>query len=180
MRVYLAGPEVFLPNAREVGDRKKALCAQSGLIGLYPLDNDFSVPACGRLDQAIYRANRGMIARADAGIFNLTPFRGCSADVGTVFELGLMVGLGKPVFGYSSVATDLRVRVPGAALQPDGDWRDADGLIVEDFGNADNLMIDASLAEAGHVFVRVDGTGRIDDLDAFAACLAAAISQLRR
>jgi nucleoside 2-deoxyribosyltransferase len=178
VRVYLAGPEVFLPNAREVGERKKSLCAQAGLIGLYPLDNDFGATDGERLDQAIYRANRRMIEQADAGIFNLTPFRGCSADVGTVFELGMMAGLGKPVFGYSSVAADLRARVAGAKRHPDGIWRDAHGYLVEDFGNADNLMIDASLKEGGNAFLRVAGSGRIDDLEAFAACVSRAASLL--
>jgi Nucleoside 2-deoxyribosyltransferase len=35
-KVYLAGPEVFLRNATEVGDRKKALCEAHGLEGLFP------------------------------------------------------------------------------------------------------------------------------------------------
>ena len=33
----------------------------------------------------------------DSGICNLTPFRGAGADAGTVFELGMLVGLGKKV-----------------------------------------------------------------------------------
>jgi nucleoside 2-deoxyribosyltransferase len=35
-RVYLAGPEVSLANARQVGARKLAICARHGLIGVYP------------------------------------------------------------------------------------------------------------------------------------------------
>ncbi len=39
MKVYLAGPDVFLPDAVEIGRQKAAICARYGLIGLYPLDN---------------------------------------------------------------------------------------------------------------------------------------------
>jgi nucleoside 2-deoxyribosyltransferase len=38
MKIYLAGPDVFLPDAVDVGRRKVALCSRDGLIGLYPLD----------------------------------------------------------------------------------------------------------------------------------------------
>jgi nucleoside 2-deoxyribosyltransferase len=38
MKIYLAGPDVFLPDAVDIGRRKVELCARHGLIGLYPLD----------------------------------------------------------------------------------------------------------------------------------------------
>ena len=37
-RIYLAGPEVFLPDAQAMGARKAALCAAHGLEGVFPLD----------------------------------------------------------------------------------------------------------------------------------------------
>ena len=37
-RVYLAGPEVFLANARAIGDRKRAICTRHGLSGIFPGD----------------------------------------------------------------------------------------------------------------------------------------------
>ena len=39
---------------------------------------------------------------ADAIIANLTPFRGPSADAGTVYELGYMAGRGKLCLAYSN------------------------------------------------------------------------------
>ena len=39
-KIYLAGPDVFLSNAIEVGNRKKKLCSQAGFTGLFPLDNE--------------------------------------------------------------------------------------------------------------------------------------------
>jgi nucleoside 2-deoxyribosyltransferase len=168
-RIYLAGPEVFLPDAVAAGHRKKVLCGAYGFEGLYPFDNE-AAPGAGQ-DRRIYNANLAMIRAADAGICNLTPFRGPSADPGTVFELGLLTGLNKPVFGYTNAAPDLRARVKGAIQRSPGKWFDADGLEVEDFGNADNLMIDCCLAEGGFPIVRVDAGSRLDALDGFEACL---------
>ena len=34
MRVYLAGPDVFLVNAQDVGIRKQAICARYGLVAV--------------------------------------------------------------------------------------------------------------------------------------------------
>ena len=39
-RVYLAGPEVFLSNAREIGALKRAICERHGLIGVFPADGE--------------------------------------------------------------------------------------------------------------------------------------------
>jgi nucleoside 2-deoxyribosyltransferase len=86
LKLYLAGPDVFLREAVEIGRRKKALCRDNGHEGLFPLDNDVSPDDAA----AIFAANRGLMDRADAGLFNLSPFRGPSADAGTVFELGYM------------------------------------------------------------------------------------------
>ena len=43
--IYLAGPDVFLPNAIEVGKKKKAICEEFGFEGLFPADNDFGAKA---------------------------------------------------------------------------------------------------------------------------------------
>jgi nucleoside 2-deoxyribosyltransferase len=186
--LYLAGPEVFLPDARGLGRRKQALCAAYGFHGLYPLDNELSETADARLDQLIYRANVAMIHAADAGIFNLSPFRGPSADAGTVFELGLMVGLDKPCFAYTNDARSLlaRMQALGAAMQDPatGLWVDPSGHWIEDFGNSDNLMIDAALAQdlsaenekGGGRFVRPSASEvlPLDDLSGFTECLTRA------
>src|SRR4051812_9394558 len=107
LKVYLAGPEVFLPDAIELGARKKRLCSSYGFEGLFPLDNEIAQEfSAERIDRLIYRANERMIRHADFGICNLTPFRGVSADPGTVFEVGMLAGLGKRIFAYTNVAQD--------------------------------------------------------------------------
>jgi nucleoside 2-deoxyribosyltransferase len=177
-KIYLAGPEVFLLDAVVVGQRKKDLCKRYGFEGLYPLDDEVARDAPGvRTDLLIHRSCVAHMRAADLGIFNLTPFRGPSADVGTVFELGFFIGLGKPAFGYTNDADDLLARVKRfdtlAHVAEAGEWRDGMALAVENFGNADNLMIDASLVEQGHAIVRhaAEVGARYHDLTAFEACL---------
>ena len=101
MRIYLAGPDVFLPDAIEIGRRKAAICARHGLTGLYPLDNAIDLTAADA-SLAIFKGNKAMMDGADAIIANLTPFRGAGADPGTVSELGYMVGRRKFCLAYSN------------------------------------------------------------------------------
>src|SRR6185312_3312891 len=99
--VYLAGPDVFRPDAIPYGESLKAACRRFGLEGLYPLDN--AVPLGLSKPQAaawICQANLALIRRADIVMANLNPFRGAEPDSGTVFEVGYAAALGKPVWGY--------------------------------------------------------------------------------
>jgi nucleoside 2-deoxyribosyltransferase len=142
MKIYLAGPDVFLPDAVDIGRRKAELCKRHGLIGLYPLD-DAIEPAAKDASLRIFRGNEAMMIEADAIIANLTPFRGPGADPGTVYELGYMAGRGKLCLGYSndpSLYAD-RVREFTDVKSHDGRLVDALGLTVEDFGLTDNLMM---------------------------------------
>lgn len=174
-RVYLAGPEVFLPNAREIGAAKVALCDAAGLSGVFPLDQELDVTGLAPVDQAraIALANESLMRSADALIANLTPFRGVSMDCGTAFEVGFMRALGRPVFGYTTGGEDYRGRVVRFRRDASG-WRDGDrvGMHIEDFGLAENLMVDIALRETGAEPVRsAEGGMDISDLAAFEACL---------
>ena len=91
-----------------------------------------------------------------------------------------MRALGRRVAGYSNVAADFVPRTLGflgadAARDAEGRWRDAAAMAVEDFGLADNLMIDGGIHEAGGLFVRhaVPDAHRWSDLAAFEACVKA-------
>jgi nucleoside 2-deoxyribosyltransferase len=142
MKVYLAGPDVFLPDAVEIGRRKVELCARHGVTGLYPLDNVIDLAAADASLQ-IFRGNKAMMNDADAIIANLTPFRGPGADAGTVYELGYMAARGKLCLGYSNDPSLYAERVAKFTELKTGDGRliDAQGLTVENFGLADNLMM---------------------------------------
>jgi nucleoside 2-deoxyribosyltransferase len=175
MKIYLAGPDVFLPDAAIVGQRKKDICARFGLEGLFPLDNEIAQSDGASL--RIFRANTAMMDAADAVIANLTPFRGPSADPGTVYELGHMAGRGKLCLGYSNVAGTYldRVRSREAVRRDEqrGRYFDDQGWIVEDFSLADNLMIVHALDEFGHALVlpREPLSDPARDLTAFEHCV---------
>ena len=184
-KVYLAGPDVFLPDSIEIGQRKKQLCAAYGFQGLYPFDNEISPGSTdGAIDRLIYRANVAMIQEADFGIVNLTPFRGPSADVGTVFEMGMLVGQGKPVFGYTNDPADMLSRLrriaPVTFDRASGVWHDASGMVIENLGNADNLMITSALLEGGQPIVQHNARPeeRFHDLAGFEQCLRIAAQVL--
>jgi len=178
MRIYLAGPDVFLPDAIETGRRKAAICARFGLTGLYPLDNAIDLTAADA-SLAIFKGNEAMMESADAIIANLTPFRGPSADAGTVYELGYMAGCGKLCFAYSNDPALYADRVAqsfGATKAAAGHLVDDDGLTVEDFGLADNLMMIHCLELHGARLVtpRQRPQDIWHDLAAFEACVALA------
>ena len=143
--LYLAGPDVFRPDARARGRELKALCAQFGFEGLFPLDQDVPADITEPGAQAawIYRANIDLIERADAVLANLDFFRGPEPDSGTCFEVGYAVAKGKPVFGYipehGSFAERIRERHPHA-IGPDG-VLDMHGWSIEEFGLPLNLML---------------------------------------
>src|SRR5436305_3497012 len=155
MKVYLAGPDVFLPYADRIGRLKRDICKRHGLEGLFPLDGH--PPADGApLSQRIFRANTTLMDNADAIIANLTPFRGASADVGTVYELGYMLGKGnKLCLGYPNSARSYfdKLRDRLGILAHGSKFRDPDDLEVENFELVDNLMIIHGLELAGHSLV---------------------------
>ena len=155
LSVYFAGPDVFSRDARAVGAKKIQLCKALGFEGLFPLDGDASGEGAA---VSIFTANRKLMNRADAGLFNLTPFRGPSADAGTVFELGYMAAQGKPIFGYTSSAVLYADRAE-TAMVCDGQRRDRDDYLIEDFGLTDNLMIVRAIREAGGDVAAVNTNG---------------------
>ena len=143
--IYLAGPDVFRPDAEAHGETLKALCAEFGFVGLYPLDH--ALPADIREPAAqaawIYRANVGLIERADCVLANLEPFRGSEPDSGTAFEVGYATALGKPVYGYVDDAGSYaeRIRRHTPELIGEDPTRDRDGMTLEEFGLPLNLML---------------------------------------
>ena len=156
--IYLAGPDVFLANALDIAERKRDICREFGFEALFPSDQETSI---GTDPQKIFESNCALMRRADIGIFNLTPFRGPSADCGTVFELGFMFSLAKPVHGYSGDSICYSRRA--AALESpvtirDGHSWDRNGFEIEDFALTDNLMLDKAIVEAGGTLIAVKET----------------------
>ena len=181
--MYLAGPDVFLPEAVAWLERKKAICAGFQLTGVSPLDALANEPpAWADLPEwrRIALRNEAHIRGCKAVVANLTPFRGPSADVGTVYELGFARGLGLKVFGYATVAAaflDRTLALIGGQQDPAGTWWDAEGLFVEQFGLFDNLMIEGGITESGGALFR-DNQDRWRDLTVFERCIQAAAASL--
>lgn len=143
-KLYLAGPEVFLPDPLARAAELKAACRRHGAEGLFPADVGITGLEGRALAEAIRAANMRLIASCDGIVANMDPFRGPSMDAGTAYEMGVGAALGKPVVGYAPDRRDYRARVADAMplrMAPDGTWRDADGMSVEDFGLPDNLMM---------------------------------------
>ncbi len=133
-KLYLAGPEVFLPEALAYAEQQRALCEQYGFTPLHPVDNgptfgERSVEALVRLYDAvklfrldplrnlmalpsedmrcamkIYLGNITYVRECDIVVANCHAFRGALVDDGTAYELGLGNGLGKPTYGYLAAA----------------------------------------------------------------------------
>jgi len=177
--IYLAGPEVFLPNAVAIGACKKQICAEYGFEGHFPLDNE-PIPAGLTPREAglhIGRQNQHLIFRCDAVIANVTPFRGPSADVGTVWEMGFAAGLEHVVSAYSNNVAPFFDRTVAfsrrTTVNADGTVRDSLGQAIENFALADNLMIESCIEKTGGVFIAREAPAghELDSLEAFEKCI---------
>jgi nucleoside 2-deoxyribosyltransferase len=182
MKIYLAGPDVFLPDALVIGRQKQDICRRFGLTGLYPLDSAVDLSAHDASLQ-IFKGLEEMMDAADAVIANLTPFRGPGADPGTVYELGYMAGRGKRCFGYCNDPAEYAERVARhTAVTTGSDNRliDRDGLTVEDFGLPDNLMMIHALELHGAPLVmpKARPADIWHDLTSFEVCVRLAAGKL--
>lgn len=128
MKIYIAGPDVFEKNAKEIGENYKKICVKYGHTGLYPLDNE-----CDS-SKEIYLGNVALINKADAVVANGNEFRG-EMDVGTAFEVGYAAAKGKKIYIYMD---DTRSLVEKYGKE------DEQGRSVEDFGYPLNLMLSES------------------------------------
>jgi nucleoside 2-deoxyribosyltransferase len=177
---YLAGPDVFLPDAPAHAARKAAICASHGITALPPLNEDIDSLAAMEAHhawRAIFAKDIEMMERADLVIANLTPFRGASADSGTLVEVGWFLGRGRPIFGYSNSATPFAARSAALVAQvPDP----VAGLAVEGFGLPDNLMIPGAVETGGHPILLPEGGHDLpfDSLEVFERCVRTAARSL--
>lgn len=181
IKVYIAGPEVFLPNGLDQVEKKRALCraygmepsARQGDFLQYQGGDKFTFGAM------IARHNEELMREADIIIANLTPFRGVSADPGTVYEVGFMCALGRRAFGYTNTSRLYSDRVAldyyGSQVERAASGRliGRDGQMVEDHEMIDNLMIDGGIFRSGGFILRGNAPPEdlLTDLTAYEACL---------
>jgi nucleoside 2-deoxyribosyltransferase len=167
--IYLAGPEVFLPDPIGAGIAKKAAINRLNedndwpftLVGLYPMDNEVeNFCPDHKTGIEIYHANISLMDKAHFITANMVRFRGPSMDVGTAFEMGYMAGVNKPVFAYydakpfygnheqpSLYADRVAKYYPISTDEP---GLDVHGQSIENFQMEDNLMMIGSLETGEH------------------------------
>ena len=173
--VYLAGFEAFLPDAESHDLQRLALASEAGLKVLIPAfdPRDDAPEVAARM---IYADRAALMRRADAGIVNLTPWRGPVCDPGVAFEAGFLAALGKPVFAYLNITdedeAEYGARIEawfGAEREGDGILRDAYGSLVEDLGLPESVML---WAEARRLFL-IQTDDPLSDLTGLQLCLEA-------
>ena len=167
-KLYLAGPEVFLPNALEYAAEQRALCERYGFVALHPLDNSLDLTAQDMATaMRIFRGDIQQIRDCDLVVANCNGFRGVCMDDGTAYELGFGNALGKPSYGYIRELTPQVARtIRDYPTTPhDGDVHiDREGyLVTDDFGTSINLMMQCGM---------IDGGGRLIE-GGFEDCLRA-------
>jgi nucleoside 2-deoxyribosyltransferase len=174
VKAYLAGPDVFLPDARAHALRKVDICARHNIIARPPLNEDVeNIAALSEAEawRTIFRKDLAMMEECDIIIANLTPYSGPSADAGTLIEVGWFLGRGRPIFGYSNSAASFAARrrrhieaVPDVFP----------GMTVEGFGLPDNLMIAGAILDGGGhsmVLPLAHQDRPFDALDLFERCV---------
>ena len=156
MRIYLAGPEVFLKNATAVLHTKKTLCSRYGHEGVTPFDADLgTIENDFESGLRIAKSNEALIDACDAVIANISPFRGLHADVGTVYELGYARAKGKVLYAYTHQADTHATRTMeyyNHNVRPDtyGLPREIfGGTLIDDFGMVENAMVDGGVHLSG-------------------------------
>jgi nucleoside 2-deoxyribosyltransferase len=163
--VYLAGPMVFEPEPEVIFSRMKEICAELGLLGVAPIDNQLGLeglPPGRALAEQIVRADIALMQRLDAGLFCLDSVRrGPEMDAGTAFEVGYMAALGKPLMGWTRDGRDypdkvaarfpepLQMSAPNAQGGMSGALRDPDGMLVHSQGCVQNAMVHIGIELAG-------------------------------
>ncbi len=157
MRIYLAGPDVFEPDAVAIGEKKKQICEKYGHEGVFPLDNvieDFSLTRETGLRIGV--ANEALMDSCDVILANMTPWHGPGMDTGTAYEMGYMRAQGKPVLGYTEDLRPFSQRViesfgDDAVTWTDDGPKDPYGKTIESFGDlTDNLMMANAVEATGH------------------------------
>ena len=146
-KIYIAGFDVFKPDAVEIGAKHVQTCKDNDLVGHYPLDNevDFTEPK-KTVAQKIFLANKKLIDDCDVVIANLNPFRGKEVDSGTAWECGYASGQGKRVIGYMDEETAYINTFHENEKNRDAiQTLDKDGLFIEDFDMPVNLMLGCSI-----------------------------------
>ena len=143
--VYIAGPECFQPNGKELARQALQLCEKYGFEGLSPVIGHPSLPPVdfsnGKKEAAkqIFRKNISLINMCDLVIANLNNFRGWELDAGTCFEIGYAYTQDKKLYGFMDDTRPCYEKYIGSIHYDAPFWRDDNGAFFE--SGACDLMI---------------------------------------
>lgn len=154
-KIYLAGPEVFLPDANELFRQRIEYAASKGFQAKSPFDAGPHPAELNGIELArtIYSANCKLIEQSDIVVANCNTFRGALVDDGTAWEIGYACAHSKVIFGF----IDRKIPLPEiveksieTVADESGYRKDLQGYLVnEDFGNSINLMLEYSIEKSG-------------------------------
>lgn len=143
-KIYIAGPDVFYPNAYEILEYKKQLCSKYGYIGFSPFDNEINkkkVKNKQKQRDIIKQNNEELIKSSDIVIANFNSFRGFEPDSGTCFEVGFATALKKKVYIYiENFNKNLQERYAEFNKLKLISSCDLEGNNIENFGMPINIM----------------------------------------
>lgn len=127
-KIYITGPDVFLPKSRyqKSKEKKISVCRKYGFEALHPLDDSFSTA------EEIADANFALIDKCDIIVANANPFRGQEPDSGTMCEIGYGIANKKQIICYIDDITPMYDKYGSV---------DQNGDFYENFGYPINLMI---------------------------------------
>lgn len=162
-KVYLAGPEVFLPNATEHAEKQRQLCYKYNFTPLHPMDNTIDLDNKDyETALRIYKADVSQIRECDIVVANCNPFRStCVMDDGTAYELGFGNALGKVSYGYITKMeslTDRTIRDYRTEFDVASNLHiDKEGYAVTDaFDTSINLMMQCGMTASSGRLIEGD------------------------
>lgn len=146
LKVYVAGPDVFAPNQKDIFETRKNILITLDFIPLCPMDNEITWgPDITRNSRMVFDGNVKMIIDADIVLANCNDFRGQCIDDGTAFEIGYASSFAaKMIIGYRNSVVPMKDRY--------GD-KDYAGWNNEDFGDPINLMMMNAIRRSGGIMV---------------------------
>lgn len=148
--VYIAGPDVFRPDAKAFYENATKMCHELQLRPLVPFDLTLTEP------QAIFEHNCKLLRACHGVVANVNQFRGSEPDSGTCWEMGFAKALDKPVVGYLSDGSEVwdkaysyfAMREQAGMLynfsppvDPHPDYVFPDSMTAETWGYPVNLML---------------------------------------
>jgi len=134
LKIYMAGPQCFYPNSKEVFEEYCAIAARYGFVRCDTPCDFTGADTPQKVAKAIFDANIQSIKTCDVIIADVNNFRGWEPDSGTSFEMGVAQVWGKPIYGYISdnrSCEDKLREVEPVIVEENGRLRDKDGIRLE-------------------------------------------------